>query len=64
MVHKTSDKGVLDLEVFLKTGHTVPTHVLREKHESCSILLYDVGISQAQVSRLEKNALKNMIRNI
>ena len=61
IVHKIgSDKNHVKLEIRLKLGNSY----LAEVDRNNIISLEQIGISQAQVSRLEKNALKNMKKYI
>jgi len=60
-VHKiSSDKRHVRLEIALKLGNTY----FAELNRNSLISLDEIGISQAQVSRLEKSALKNMKKYI
>ena len=60
-VHKiNSDKRHVRLEIALKLGNTY----FAELNRNSLISLDEIGISQAQVSRLEKSALKNMKKYI
>jgi len=61
IVHKIDgDKRHIKLEIRLNLGSTY----LVEREKKNIISLEQIGISQAQVSRLEKNALKNMRKYI
>jgi hypothetical protein len=60
-VHKLNgDKNHLRLEILLKFGSSYAVHMKSRQVLSLS----EIGISQAQVSRLEKSALKNMKKYI
>jgi len=62
---KTDQKNkLIKLDIRLKTGNAIPALINRQNNRKNGILLVDSGISQAQVSRLEKNALKAMRKNI
>jgi DNA invertase Pin-like site-specific DNA recombinase len=61
IVHKIgNDKNHIRLEIRLNLGSSY----LAEVNKNHIISLEQIGISQAQVSRLEKNALKNMRKYI
>ena len=61
LVHKVDgNKNHIRLEIRLNLGNTY----LAEIQKNNLISLEQIGISQAQVSRLEKNALKNMKKYI
>jgi len=61
VVHKIDgDKTRLRLEITLNIGK----NYIAEVNKNRIISLHEIGISQAQVSRLEKNALKNMKKYI
>ena len=61
IVHKVDgSKTNLKLEIILNTGNTF----IREHNKSNIISLSEIGISQAQVSRLEKNALSHIKKHI
>jgi len=61
IVHKIDgSKTNLKLEILLNTGNLF----IREHNKSNIILLSEIGISQAQVSRLEKNALSHIKKHI
>jgi len=61
LVHKIgSDKNHIKLEIHLNLGNSY----LAEVDKDNLISLEQIGISQAQVSRLEKSALKNMKKYI
>lgn len=61
IVHKIDgDKTRLRLEILLNIGKS---YAIETRSGSC-ITLSEIGISQAQVSRLEKSALKNMKKYI
>ena len=63
LVHKIDgDKNHVELEIQLKSGAGGPyaARLMQDRF----ISLEQIGISQAQVSRLEKNALKNMKKYI
>ncbi|MCL2575233.1 MAG: hypothetical protein FWE33_02255, partial [Defluviitaleaceae bacterium] len=61
LVHKLGgDKSHVRLEIRLNLGNSY----LAEVNGNNIISLEQIGISQAQVSRLEKNALKNMKKYI
>ncbi len=57
VVHKTDDPHDVKLEIFLKIGQS---YLAGFNQKNQSITLRQIGISQAQVSRLEKSALKHM----
>jgi hypothetical protein len=56
IVHKLGHKRHVRLEIILNFGRTYAAEIERRK----IISLHEIGISQAQVSRLEKSALKHM----
>jgi len=61
VVHKINhDKTNLRLEIFLNIGKSY----IVEHNKNIFISLNEIGISQAQVSRLEKNALGHMKKHI
>jgi len=57
IVHKTGDVKHVKMEIYLKFGEKYVANYIKKKN---SISLKEIGISQAQVSRLEKNALSQM----
>jgi DNA invertase Pin-like site-specific DNA recombinase len=59
VVHKQA-KNHVRLDIHLKVGNVYTAQILKQN----VISLEQIGISQAQVSRLEKNALKNMRKYI
>lgn len=61
IVSKNEDKNHIFLEIHLKTGRTVSADFLKAAK---SISLYETGISQAQVSRLEKGALERIRKQL
>ncbi len=59
VVHKNPDKEHLLLDIYLRLGGLYSVSYMPKEH-AYSIMYADMGISQAQVSRLEKNALRHM----
>lgn len=64
VVHKEGDKEHLRLEIYLKMGNFFEVSMAKGKVFDYSILLNEVGISQAQVSRVEKHAINQIKKNI
>jgi DNA invertase Pin-like site-specific DNA recombinase len=61
VVHKAETPGAARLEIHLKTGQT---WLAAPGRAGCGLSLCEIGISQAQVSRLEKNAFQQIRKNL
>jgi DNA invertase Pin-like site-specific DNA recombinase len=61
VVHKAETPNAARLEIRLKTGQT---WLADPERAGCGFSLCEIGISQAQVSRLEKNAFQQIRKNL